>query len=90
MGMFDRLSCAMPLPDGYVAADGEFQTKDLSCELNDYAITEDGIFRTANGDDAYIRLNFYDMEPDTRVWHEYNAVCEVKVLRIEQVPDRQP
>lgn len=41
MGMFDNISCDMPLPEG--AGDVlEWQTKDLDCSMTHYAIRSDG------------------------------------------------
>ena len=40
MGMYDNLSCAVPLPDGYTG--GGFQTKDLDCILARVEIRADG------------------------------------------------
>ena len=39
MGMFDDVTCEMPLPDGFDG--GGFQTKDFECVLDKYRITED-------------------------------------------------
>lgn len=40
MGMFDRVRCEMPLPDGWVP--DELQTKDFDCEMVEHLITKDG------------------------------------------------
>ena len=43
MGMFDQVTCEMPLPDGYTVQDGDhFQTKSFANLLDDYRIREDG------------------------------------------------
>lgn len=48
MGMYDRLTCAYPIPlhpDIAELVDTtkmDFQTKDLECDLDDYEIREDG------------------------------------------------
>lgn len=39
MGMFDRVYCEVPLPDGFT---GEMQTKDFDCALNTLLIRADG------------------------------------------------
>ena len=85
MGMFDDVTCEMPLPDGFDG--GGFQTRDLGCELASYRITKsgglvcekDGMFTVTAGtlDDYHGILNFYTIEVDpndgTSVWHEYSA-----------------
>jgi len=44
MGMFDYLSCKMPLPPGGPADanEREYQTKHFDCELDRYEISADG------------------------------------------------
>jgi hypothetical protein len=41
MGLYDRIRCEYPLPDGFARTNG-WQTKDLECALLDYTITADG------------------------------------------------
>jgi hypothetical protein len=48
MGLYDNIKCLYPLPDNppenikKQALEGNFQTKDLECFLEDYTITEEG------------------------------------------------
>jgi len=42
MGMFDCLSCRRIMPDGFDGNIHSFQTKDFSCDLANYGITDDG------------------------------------------------
>lgn len=41
MGMFDYITCDMPLPEGSGGV-REWQTKDLDCSMSHYAIRSDG------------------------------------------------
>jgi hypothetical protein len=66
MGMFDRIRCEYPLPIKG-ANDREYQTKSLSCELQNYVITDDGILTDSDGEQVNYRgeIRFYDIgSPD--------------------------
>lgn len=64
MGMFDELSCKMPLPDDRVKPGSVYQTKSLECCLLNYTINEQGrlIFNHSKyekGPDREIRPGFW-------------------------------
>lgn len=90
MGLFDHLTCELPLPDNYKRKSG-FQTKSLGCQMGFWTITKD---RRLIDDDGSHRLmtttlNFYDLTRDNE-WHEYT--CEVVrgiVGEIVVVPDQE-
>ena len=42
MGMFDHVTCELPMPDGRELARDSFQTKSLHCLLDRYTITAAG------------------------------------------------
>jgi hypothetical protein len=99
VGMFDDLTCEMPLPDGKPAI--PFQTKDLDCELNQYTITPDGRLARNDGrgepnewNDFTGTLRFYGYEGDpneiedfSTVWREYEATVEKgQVMKLKVVP----
>ncbi|MBS0403823.1 MAG: hypothetical protein JSS18_15245 [Proteobacteria bacterium] len=72
MGLFDRVLCDLPLPDGGPAA--EFQTKSLRCALDLWRITSQGRLVDERGEDSGFHgvMRFYTGgvgEP----WREYEA-----------------
>ena len=101
MGMFDDVKCKRTMPDGF---EGEwFQSKDLSCELNTFEITDDGRF-VQTGDcqdgkadlpvpkeiDFHGWLNFYTNDK-TRGWLEYNAkFTDGRLVKIETANAKLP
>jgi hypothetical protein len=72
MGMFDRVLCELPLPDGGPAA--EFQTKSLRCELTLWRITREGRLVGQDGSDAGYHgvMRFYTGGTG-QPWREYEA-----------------
>lgn len=54
MGMFDRIRCEVPLPDGWVP--DELQTKDFDCEMVEHWITKDGRLMLDQGYDEEVPL----------------------------------
>ena len=42
MGMFDHITCELPMPDGRDLANDSFQTKSLECLMDLYTITAAG------------------------------------------------
>lgn len=91
MGMFDDLLVDYPLPQRPEWAKC-FQTKDLSCELERYTLTEDG--RLVDGVGALVPytggVNFYTGAADTQ-WIEYVAlikrghVIDVELVKLESM-----
>lgn len=65
MGMFDYIRCSYPLPIEIPAWMGRFQTKDLTCYLQEYEITTDGLLvclsdPAENWSDYHGDLEFYE------------------------------
>ena len=82
MGMFDYLSCEVPLPDGATSADKppfEWQTKDLICYLEKYRISKDGRLmqdkRTGSEDLCFHGDLFFHgcTKPDHKGFKEFRA-----------------
>ena len=81
MGMYDNVTCEVPLPDGY---SGAFQTKDFDCCMDRITIRADGRLvhdkrawtshdaATATDLNFHGIFNFYDYTI-SRGWHEYEA-----------------
>ena len=42
MGMFDYIAVEVPLPDGVMTSEEEYQTKSLECLMYKYVITKNG------------------------------------------------
>ena len=98
MGMFDDLRCDMPLPDAEASGleiGHWFQTKDMDCYLDKYAITEHGrlialdwdaqgqVFIPGADKNYHGMLNFYTLTMDKR-WFEYDAkFTDGKVTEIQ-------
>lgn len=83
MGMFDYVRCEVPLPDGY---EGELQTKDFDCQMQQCVITMIGRL-TVDGVDREFHgiFNFYDLDRNGK-WHEYNAkFTDGQLVEIKQV-----
>ncbi len=95
--MFDYVRCEAPLPDGFDG--GEFQTKNLGCDLERYRITRDGRLVLESDIEGVVQdvnytgtLNFYMSErPRTggaEKWHEYNAeLVDGRLISINLSPD---
>ena len=96
MGMFDDIKCKRVMPDGF---EGEwFQSKDLSCDLNTFEITDDGHLvqtgecpieggkqdlPTPKESDFHGWLNFYTHDKSGK-WREYNAkFTDGRLVKIE-------
>ena len=96
MGMFDDIRCKRTMPDGF---EGEwFQSKDLSCDLSTFEITDDGRFvrteeftfeegktdiQTPKEIEFHGWLNFYTRD-HARKWREYNAkFTDGRLMKIE-------
>jgi len=86
MGMFDHIKCDYPLP-GSEPPNKEFQTKDMSCQLDEYTITAGGRlvmtkkWNAMPDDDDWMavidmqyngQLDFYTNGEDGE-WWEYTA-----------------
>lgn len=75
MGMFDKVKCDFEMQEKEIQ-EAEFQTKDLSCNLDDYVITKDGrLLLVSQGEDTDLEfhgdLNFYTVIKKT--WFEFTA-----------------
>lgn len=105
MGMFDWITCEMPLPETPTKPPGFFQTKDLrewpQCER--FTITADGRLRLDDGNAEWWNavdtgqftgsIQFYDLGPKGE-WWEYRAdfvdgKCETIEL-VEYDPRHRP
>ena len=65
MGMFDYIKCSYPLPIEIPAWMGQFQTKDLTCYLEEYEISADGLLvclsdPSEDWSDYHDDLHFYE------------------------------
>jgi hypothetical protein len=85
MGVFDHIYSHLPLPESNLSPDTAFQSKNLDCLLERYAITADGRLLRCSSiadtpldladpvDTAYHGdLRFYGHGPDG-TWHEFVA-----------------
>ena len=53
MGMFDSVRCEHPLPAALAAVEGDWQTKSLACELQNYVISAAGRLLRNDGSDTH-------------------------------------
>ena len=77
MGMYDRIKCELPLPDGWEP--DELQTKDFDCLMEQHVITKTGRLLFYNRSEKLVDanfhgdVNFYGINPADKKWHEYTA-----------------
>lgn len=105
MGMFDDLTCEVPVPGDQQPRHPSFQTKDFACLLDHYTIKADGTL-WVSGDERIAAhqipfhgmLNFYTYESDDIKrdgkddgwWFEYEAkFTDGKLQGIEVVEIRR-
>lgn len=95
MGMFDRIKCDYPLPDGGPPGDPDkwdFQSKDLNCGMQTFRITKDGrlVNESEEGEHSF-SLTFYTStgkrEDGTWQWWEYAVFF--KDGTVERIEKRQ-
>jgi len=84
MGMFDDLTCDMPIPGKTKPKELSFQTKDFGCYLDQYQIRSDGTLWMKEREDDKEKqvmhhgwLSFYTFESEKSDgdgnWFEYKA-----------------
>lgn len=85
MGMFDWINVDYPLP---IDVDCDlYQTKDLGSYMNEYTITEQGLFIDTETKELNVyngEFEFYKserLEDDTHVWLEFRATFTDGMLR---------